>query len=254
MICAYRQARRSYSPALPQFWAGYGIEGLYRPLRTRSLLISADVPKTIKGLRSFIGTFKALSKVVKGCSRIIGPLESLTAGRPSNEKISLSESALNCFNAAKESLKHTSTIHIPRRSDHLWIVTDGAVKSSGIGATLYITKEDSNRPQLAGFFSAKLKQHQPRWLPCEIEALAIASACNHFRPFIIQSLHQTRVLTDSSPCVQAHGKLIRGEFSTSSRVQTFLTIVSNLNVSVKHVSGASNIVSEFASRNAALCT
>ena len=113
MICAYRQARRSYFPALPQFWAGYGIEGLYRPLRTRSLLISADVPKTIKGLRSFIGTFKALSKVVKGCSRIIGPLESLTAGRPSNEKISLSESALNCFNAAKESLKHTSTIHIP---------------------------------------------------------------------------------------------------------------------------------------------
>ena len=218
-----------------------------------SPLLRAEVPKTIKGLRSFIGTFKALSKVIKGSSRIIGPLETLTVSCPSSEKITLSESAIGHFNAAKNSLKSTKTIHIPRRSDHLWIVTDGAVKSSGIGATLYITRQDANRPLLAGFFSAKLKQHQPRWLPCEVEALAISSACNHFRPFIIQSLHQTQVLTDSTPCVQAHGKLIRGEFSTSARCQTFLTIVTNLNVTLQHVSGASNIVADYASRNRPQC-
>jgi len=218
-----------------------------------SPLVRAEPPKTVKELRSFVGSFRSLSKVIENASKIVAPLESLAAGRQSSEKISLSESSLACFNNVKECLKSTKIIHIPKRSDHLWIVTDGAVKSSGIGATLYITRSDKNRPLLAGFFSSKLKQHQPRWLPCEVEALAISTACNHFRPYIIQSIHQTHVLTDSRPCVQAYYKLNRGEFSTSARVQTFLTIVNNLNVSVQHVSGTSNIVADYASRNAAPC-
>ena len=119
---------------------------------------------------------------------------------------------------------------------------------------MYLSRQGQKQPLLAGFFSAKLKQHQPRWLPCEIEALAIASACNHFRPYIIQSQKQTHVYTDSRPCVLAYDKLIRGEFSASSRIQTFLTIVNHLNVTINHLSGASNIVADFASRNAPDCT
>ena len=218
-----------------------------------SPLIKADPPKTVRELRSFIGAFKALSKVIEGCSRTISPLDSLTAGRSSTDKISWTESSISCFNAAKDSLKHTKCITIPKRSDQLWIVTDASISACGIGATMYLTRPNINRPLLAGFFSAKLKQHQPRWLPCELEALAVTSACNHFRPFIIHSSKQTRVLTDSRPCVQAYGKLLRGEFSASARVQTFLTMVSNLNVSLQHVSGASNIVADYASRNVNDC-
>ena len=128
-------------------------------------------------MRSFIGAFKALGKVVEGCSRVIAPLESLTAGRISTEKITLSESAMDRFNLAKESLKSAKTISIPMRSDQLWIVTDGAVKSSGIGATHYVTRPNTRNPLLAGFFSAKLKQQQPCWFPCELEALTITAAC-----------------------------------------------------------------------------
>ena len=47
--------------------------------------------------------------------------------------------------------------------------------------------------------------------------------------------------------------MIRGEFSASSRVQTFLTVVSSSHVSVRHVSGFSNVISDFASRNAPQC-
>ena len=39
-------------------------------------------------------------------------------------------------------------------SETAWIVTDGAVKKPGIGATLYVTR--SGKLHLAGFFSAKL--------------------------------------------------------------------------------------------------
>ena len=218
-----------------------------------SPLAHCDPPRTVKALRSFIGAFKALSRVIENCSQLMSPLSSLTGGRSSSESISWSETLLSHFEKAKSCLKSTKIIFIPRREDQLWIVTDGSVKSPGIGSTLYITRPGEKSPLLGGFFSAKLKKHQPRWLPCEIEALSISSACNHFRPYIIQSSLQTKVLTDSSPCVQAYKKLTRGEFSASARVQTFLTIVTHLNVSVNHISGTRNLVADFASRNAPDC-
>ena len=60
-----------------------------------SPLAQASPPKTVKSLRSFIGAFKALSKVIEGCSHLISPLNTLTAGRQSSEKIVWSESLLD---------------------------------------------------------------------------------------------------------------------------------------------------------------
>jgi hypothetical protein len=117
---------------------------------------------------------------------------------------------------------------------------------------LYITR--NGKPHLAGFFSAKLRGRQPTWLPCEVEALSIAASTKHFSPFIIQSRHHACILTDSKPCVQAYGKLCRGEFSASPRVSTFLSTVSRYQASVRHLAGSANIPSDFASRNAPDCT
>ncbi|VDI74272.1 Hypothetical predicted protein [Mytilus galloprovincialis] len=65
---------------------------------------------------------------------------------------------------------------------------------------------------------------------------------------------QANVLTDSKPCVQGFEKLCRGEFSASPRVTSFLSVVSRYQVSVNHLSGRANIPSDFASRNAPVCT
>ena len=107
---------------------------------------------------------------------------------------------------------------------------------------------------LAGHFSAKLRTHQRSWLPCELEALAIATATKHFSPYIIQSQLQACVLTDSKPCVEAAAKLCRGEFSASPRVATFASTISRYQVSVCHLAGTSNCPSDFGSRNAPACT
>ena len=58
---------------------------------------------------------------------------------------------------------------------------------------------------------------------------------------------------DSKPCAQGFEKLCRGEFSSSPRVTTFLSVVSRYQVTVSHLSGQANILSDFASRNAPLC-
>ena len=132
-----------------------------------------------------------------------------------------------------------------------WIVANGTVKNRGIAATLYVHR--NGLLLLAGFFSANLQKHQVTWLPCEIEALAIGVAIRQFAPYIIQSLHTTKVLTDNRPCVQTYKKLKRGEFSASSRVTTFLSAVSRYSVHIRHIARVENLPSNYASRNPKEC-
>ena len=136
-------------------------------------------------------------------------------------------------------MKHQAIV-LPRASDQLWIVTDGSVVRRGICATLKVTRND--KFSLAGVFSAKLRKHQVTWLPCEIEALAIAAAIKHFSPYIVQSKHRWCILTDSKPCVQAVEKLYRWEFSASPRLTSFLSLVSRYSLNIRHLIVVINLI------------
>lgn len=214
-------------------------------------LATYPVPNTVGRLRSFIGAYKVLSRVIPRCSSYLTPLDAVTAGRTSQESITWSDSLRAAFHNAQKALSSALSITLPRPEDQLWVVTDGAVKDPGIGATLYVTR--NNKLHIAGFFRTWLRGTQTTWLPCEVEALSIAAATKHFSPYLIQSSNKACILTDSKPCVQAYEKLCRGEFSASPRVSTFLSVVSRYQASVRHVSGASILQSDFASRNAAPC-
>ena len=214
-------------------------------------LSTCSTPTTIRGLRSFIGAYKVLARVLPNCAKLLGPLEDMTAGKQSQDKITWSAPLRVAFNSAQSALASNRSVVLPRPEDQLWIVTDGAVKKHGLGATLYATQ--NGKPRLAAFFSAKLRKRQVTWIPCEIEALCIATAIKHFSPYIIQSRHKVNVLTDSKPCVQAFEKLCRGEFSHSPRVCTFLATASHYQATIRHLAGSANVPSDFASRNALEC-
>ena len=216
-----------------------------------AVLSACPRPDTVHGLRSFIGAYKVLGRVLPSCSQVLAPLDSAIAGLSSKDAISWTDELIDSFDKAQKQLAKNKSVMLPRPDDLLWIVTDGSVSKRGLGSTLYITRD--KKLSLAGFFSAKLRKHQVTWLPCEIEALGIAAAVKHFSPFIIQSKHPTCVLTDSQPCVQAIEKLCRGEFSASPRVTSFLSTVSRYQVSLRHLAGSANVPSDFASRNAPDC-
>ena len=216
-----------------------------------STLSSCQPPKTVTALRSFIGAYKVLSRVIKNTSDLLSPLENIVAGCDSKDSIVWNDELLAAFDTAQSALATNRSITLPRSNDQLWIVTDGALKKCGLGATMYVSRND--KLLLAGFFSAKLRQSQRLWLPCEIEALSIAAAIKHFSPYIIQSGSTTCILTDSRPCVQAYDKLCRGEFSASPRVSTFLSTASRFQVSIRHVSGLAILPSDYSSRNAPEC-
>ena len=220
-------------------------------------LATCGLPEKVKGLRSFIGAYKVLSRCLPHCLSYLAPLDALCAGRDSKDTVPWTNDSREFFSEAQKALKKAKSITIPRPDHQLWIVTDGAVKNHGIGATLYVTQVGDSRPsdaKVAGFFSVKLRGRQTSWLPCEVEALAISASVKHFSPYIVQSQSKACILTDSKPCVQAFEKLCRGEFSLSPRVSTFLSTVSRYQASVRHLAGSVNIPTDFASRNAATCT
>ena len=114
-------------------------------------LVSCPEPETVGRMRSFIGAYKVLSRVIPGCSSLLAPLDDTVAGRESKETIQWTDDLRTSFHNAQETLSTARTISLPKPSDQLWIVTDGAVRKPGIGATLYITRD--NNLHLAGFFS-----------------------------------------------------------------------------------------------------
>ena len=107
-------------------------------------------------MHSFIGAYKVLSRVLPHCSQLVDPLESSLADLQSHDHIQWDDNLRQKFTAAQDALHTHKSIVLPQASDQLWIVTDGSVTRRGLGATLYVTRQD--RLLLAGFFSSKLTQ------------------------------------------------------------------------------------------------
>ena len=121
-----------------------------------------------------------LSRVLSQCASYTTPLDAVTAGSESCERIKWTDHLCTSFQVAQSALASTEIITLPRPDDEFLLVTDSAVKKHGIASTLYVTH--GNKLKLAGFFSAKLRGHQITWLPCEIAALSIAASIKHFSP------------------------------------------------------------------------
>ncbi|KAK3716560.1 hypothetical protein QZH41_006392 [Actinostola sp. cb2023] len=103
-------------------------------------LASCPKPDTVNRMRSFIGAFKVLSRVIPGCSSLLTPLDDTVAGRQSQDPIVWTDDLCTTFTNAQSALSTARTITLPKPQDQLWIVTDGAVRKPGIGATMYVTR------------------------------------------------------------------------------------------------------------------
>ena len=71
-----------------------------------------------------------------GCSQLLSPLDDSIAGKSSSDKNLWSNNLLSAFNKAKSALSTNKPIVLPKTTDQLLVMTDGAVKNHGLGATL----------------------------------------------------------------------------------------------------------------------
>ena len=223
---------------------------------TTSALVHAPQPSTIKQMRSFLGSFKQLSASLPNYAVALHKLEQLVAGKPSAERILWTDELLEAFSAAKALASNPQGIAEPRPQDKLFTYSDYSAETRAVGGRLVIerTQADGTIQTLAGgFFSVVLDHHKQRWLPCEGEAAGIRLVLEHYQNYIRESDHTTVHFTDSLPCVFAWRRCMKGAFSSSARISTFLTGLSVLPVELRHKPGKEMFSSDYASRHPISC-
>ena len=217
-------------------------------------LSQAPRPKTVKQLRGFIGAYRQLSSTIPNYSTLIGLLEKYGGGKASRDHILWSEEMISEFEKAKSSLNDLESIAIPNPEDTLHIYPDFSETANAIGSHLVIHRPDVTPSSInGGYFSVRLEDCQTRWTPCEKECLGIKLSIHHFRPFIQNSKNRTIIHTDNLICVQAWNRLKQGHISTSSKVASFLSSLSENNIEIVHFPGSQTRVADYSSRHPIRC-
>ena len=220
---------------------------------TTSALSKAALPKTAKQLRGWLGAFKQFSACVPKYSSLLSGLEKLHAGVQSNNLIKWMEEDIKKFDEAKAATNKVEAITTPCPSDKLHSYSNFSQDAEAVSGRMILKrkvgKEEITR--LVGYFSAKLDPAKIRWNPCERESLAVSIVLEHFSPFIRQSLHL--VTSDNRPTVQAWQRLLKGAYSNSSRMGTFLTGLSALSVELVYTPGKELFTADYALRHPVEC-
>ena len=237
---------------------GWLLEGTeWRPTsHTVSALSRALQPGTVKGLRSFLGSYKQFTECVADYSHLLHDLDMVCAGRGSAEQIIWTPELIKKFEAAKAATAGLKGVNIPRPDDTLITFSDYSEEHKAIGGRLLIKRKvDGKIVDLhGGYFSQTLDRLKQKWLPCEGEALGIRLTLEHFAPFLRENKNISVHYTDNSPCVQAYKRSLIGAFSSSARISQFLTGLSALPVELRHRPGKDMHSSDFISRNPVTCS
>merc|ERR1711891_108999 len=223
---------------------------------TISPLTQAEPPKTVKQLRSWLGSFKQLTDCIPQYAVLLGPLEDLTSGRGSAERITWTPEILSFFSDAKKSLKQVDTVFVPKPTDTLHTYSDFSKTHNTVGGRLEIHRTEADgsiRKLLGGNFSCRISDYQKKWLPCEGEALAVKMVLENFSAYLRESKNRVIHHTDNMPCVQACKRSKTGAFSNSARISAFLTGISALDIELVHKPGKEMASSDYNSRHPNIC-
>ena len=106
-----------------------------------STLSTCGLPKTVKNLRSFIGAYKALSRVIPNTASFLAPLDTVCAGRDSPESIEWTEDLTAVFTRAQKALRAHKAVVLPLPDDQLWIVSLSSCGESVPLSMLHVTTE-----------------------------------------------------------------------------------------------------------------
>ena len=76
-----------------------------------NILTTYPEPNTVARLRSFIGIYKVLSRVIPSCSSYLAPLDAVTAGPP-QESINCTDDLKAAFHSAQSALSSATHNHV----------------------------------------------------------------------------------------------------------------------------------------------
>ena len=210
--------------------------------------------KTVKDLRSYLGLYKTLLPASPNLTLILNPFDQEVADRDSKHPIEWDRDLIEYFRIANEAVDKLQTLYLPHPDDQLLIEVDAAKSPPGIGHTLYAIKEGKKLP--VAFHSVKLNPNHSKWMACELEALAFATAVNAEYETLKECTKPIIITPDSKPVADAVKLIKKGQYSSSPRVQSFISNINRLPIIVQLASGKSkqNQSSDYQSRHPSKCS
>ena len=218
-------------------------------------------PKTVKGLRSFLGAVRfheicLPSKALAAATELLD--KQIPSSRPGKDEISWDSELNTAFITVQDILKQPEIVHVPNHNDQLFLCSDGALSGPALGVKLLIKREGCERLLPSFNYGFRVKSSMRNWSPCEFEAYSLAQGIKKMKPFLRYVSKPSTALVDSKAVVEAVLKMEKGQFSTNRRLQDLLTNISSERLKVAHMSAkiSSPILNfvDFGSRHPVECT
>lgn len=200
-------------------------------------------PKTIQGMRRFLGMINFYRRFLPDAAKFQAPLIDAVAASQSKGKQPFPWTAQleESFDACKESLSSATMLVHPDPKAKLGLFTDAS--GTHIGSCLQQRIDDSADWQPLAYFSRKLTTKQTEWPTYYRELLAVYESVQHFR-HILEVQHVT-VYTDHKPLVYA---FVQRRDKLPPMQLNQLSFISQFTTDIVHVKGEDNVVADAMSR------
>jgi len=193
------------------------------------------IPKTLRGLRSFMGLCGWYRKFVPNFAALSAPLTDLMTTK---RKFSLTPDAIKAFQELKKCLTEAPVLCNPDFSKPFAIHCDAS--KSGVGAVLVQVSEEGDERPIA-FVSKKLNKAQRNYTVTEQECLAAIVALKHFRAYV--EGHSFQIVTD-----HASLKWLMANRDLNSRLGRWAIALQPFKFRIDHRKGSLNVVPDSLSR------
>jgi hypothetical protein len=218
------------------------------PLPSRVQAI-ADFPRpaTVKQLQAFLGLFNFYRRFIPAAAKVVHPLTGALRGGPKGTTtLAWTPAMAAAFLAARGALSSSAVLAHPAAGAEISIVTDAS--ATHVGAVVQQRRRGGAWRPL-GFFSAQLNKAEVNYSAFDRELLAVVAAIRHFR-YMLEG-RSFVVFTDHKPLV---GALHRRSDPISARQQRHLSFIAEFAPSIRHITGASNVVADTLSRPSSECS
>lgn len=216
-------------------------EGTRPPQDRVQAVMDFPPPKTVQGVRRFLGMLNYYRRFVPNAAQFQAPLiQAVVATNGKGAKPFIwSPELLEQFEACKMSLSDATLLQHPVSGAALGLFTDAS--SVHIGSCLQQQVNGEWFP--LAFFSKKLTDKQTQWPAYYRELLAVYESVQHFR-HVLEIQHVT-IFTDHKPLlyafVQRREKLPPAQLNQLSFISQFTT-------DIKYIKGEDNVVADAMSR------
>lgn len=200
-------------------------------------------PKTIQGMRRFLGMINFYRRYLPNAAKFQAPLIDAVAATHSKgpKPFPWTPELEENFNACKMSLASATMLAHPDNSAQLALFTDAS--GTHIGSCLQQRSNDNGQWQPLAYFSRKLTTKQTEWPTYYRELLAVYESVQHFR-HILEVQHVT-IYTDHKPLIYAFQQ--RREKLPPAQLNQ-LGFISQFSTDIVHIKGDDNIVADAMSR------